>query len=185
LITTYIPKGIRVVGPQLGHIPYLKNNDFNLRDRKNYEMLAPHRYLMKMIGKKACIVSHPWIKELKQSTILNMMKIPHFGRHQEVNACIKLLLSCYHKGYLWLDRCFTMDLALIHLITGLSMQGPDPQQFYPGKTSDRSLAQGIKEDYGNVENGKRGYKVASIQDGTVCLDCQLIARNIIRKNRPT
>jgi hypothetical protein len=44
--------------------------------------------------------------------------------------------------------------TLIHLITGLSMQGPDPQQFYPGKTSDRSLAQCIKEDYGDVEKGK-------------------------------
>jgi len=58
-----------------------------------------------------------------------------------------------------------MDLALIHLITKLSMQGPDPHQFYPGKTSNHSLAQQIKEEYGNVENWKRGYKVASIQDG--------------------
>ena len=33
-----------------------------------------------------------------------------------------------------------MDLELIHLITGLSMQGLDPNQFYPGKTSDHSLA---------------------------------------------
>jgi hypothetical protein len=45
LITTYIPKGIRVVGSQLGKIPSLKNNEFNLGDRKNYAMLAPHRYL--------------------------------------------------------------------------------------------------------------------------------------------
>jgi hypothetical protein len=42
-------------------------------------MLAPHRYLMKMIGKKPCIVSQAWIRELAQSTILNMMNIPHFG----------------------------------------------------------------------------------------------------------
>jgi hypothetical protein len=134
LITAYIPKGIHIVGPQLGHIPALKNNDFNLGDRKNYAMLAPHRYLMKMTGKKPCIVSQPWIKELAQSTILNVMKIPHFGRHQEVNACVKLLLSCYHGGYLWLNRHITVDPTLIHLITGLSMQGPDPHQFYPGKT---------------------------------------------------
>jgi hypothetical protein len=40
--------------------------------------------------------------------------------------------------------------------------GLDPQQFYPGKTSYRSLAQRIKEDYGDVEKGKRGYKVTSI-----------------------
>jgi hypothetical protein len=79
LITAYIPKGIRVVGPPLGHIPSLKNNNFNLRDRKNYAMLASHRYLMKTTGKKLCIVSQSWIKELVQSTILNVMKIPHFG----------------------------------------------------------------------------------------------------------
>jgi hypothetical protein len=141
LITAYLPKGIRAVGPQLGLIPALKINDFNLGDRKNYAMLAPHRYLMKMTGKKPKIVPQPWIKELACSMILNVMKIPHFGRHQEVNACVKLLLSCYHGGYLWLDRRVTVDPTLIHLITGLSMQGPDPHQFYPGKTSDRSLAQ--------------------------------------------
>jgi hypothetical protein len=55
-----------------------------------------------------------------------------------------------------------MDLTMIQLITGLSMHGPNPQQFYPGKTSDRSLAQCINEDYGDVEKGKRGYKVSFI-----------------------
>jgi hypothetical protein len=178
-------KGIRAVGPQLGLIPALKISDFNLGDRKNYAMLAPHRYLTKMTGKKPKIVPQSWIKEIARSTILNVMKIPHFGRHQEVNACVKLLLSCYHGGYLWLDRCITVDPTLIHLITGLSMQGPDPQKFYPGKTSDRSLVQCIKEAYGDVEKGKRGYKVASIQDGAVHLACQLIAGKLVRKNHPT
>jgi hypothetical protein len=79
LITTYILKGIHVVGTQLGQILALKNNDFNLGDRNNYTMLVPHRYLMKMTGKKPCIVSHPWIKELVHSTILSIVKIPHFG----------------------------------------------------------------------------------------------------------
>jgi hypothetical protein len=47
------------------------------------------------------------------------------------------------------------------------------------------LAQLIKEDYGDVEKGKRGYKVASIQDGTFRLAFQLIAGKIVRKNQPT
>jgi hypothetical protein len=85
-----------------------------------------------------------------------------FGRHQEVNTCVKILLSSFHGGYLWLYRCIIVDLALIHRITGLSMQGPDPQDFYTGKAPDRALAQKIKDTYGNVEKGKRGYKVASI-----------------------
>ena len=140
----------------------LKINDFNLGDRNNYVMLAPHRYLMKTIGKKPKIVPQLWIKEILRSSILNVMKIPHFGRHQEVNTYVKILLSCYHGGYLWLDRRVTVDLTLIHLIIGLSMQGLDPHQFYPGKVADRAMAQHIKEAYGDVEKEKSGHKVASI-----------------------
>jgi hypothetical protein len=76
IITAYLLKGIRVVGTQLGLMPTLKISDFNLGDRKNYGMLAPHRYLKKMIGKKPNIVPQPWIKEIMSSTILNVMKIP-------------------------------------------------------------------------------------------------------------
>jgi hypothetical protein len=121
LITVYILKGIHVEGSQLGKSPALKNNDFKLGDRKNYAMLMPHRYLMKTTRNKPHIISQPWIKELAQSMILNVVKIHHFGQHQEVNACIKIFLSCYHGGYMWLDRCITVDPTLIHLITRLSM----------------------------------------------------------------
>jgi hypothetical protein len=65
------------------------------------------------------------------------------------------------------------------------MQGPDLQDFYPGKAVDRALAQEIKDTYDDVEKGKRGYKVASIQNGIVRLSCQLIAGKLVRKNRPT
>jgi hypothetical protein len=108
------------------------------------------------------------------------MKIPHFGRHQDVNACVKLLLSCYHGGYLWLEKRMTVDPMLIHMINGLSMQGPDPQKFYPGKVANCALVQRIKDTYDDVEKGKRGYKVAS----TMCLACKLIVGKLVRKNRP-
>ena len=79
-----------------------------------------------------------------------------------MNACVKLLLSCYHDRYLWLNHRITVDPMLINQIIGLSMQGPDPQEFYPGKAMDRALAQKIKDTYGDVEKGMRGYKVDSI-----------------------
>jgi hypothetical protein len=154
----------------------LKFSDFNLGDRKTYNMLAPHKFLTRTKGNNSKIVPQSWTQNLAQSTLLNVMKIPHFGRHQEVNACVKLLLSCYHGGYLWMDHRITIDPTLINRITGLNMQGPDLQEFYPGKTLDRALAQKTKETYGDVEKGTRGYKVASIQDGAVCLACQLIDR---------
>jgi hypothetical protein len=65
------------------------------------------------------------------------------------------------------------------------MQGPDPQDLYPGKVADRTLEHRIKDPYGDVEKGKRGYKVASIQNGAVHLACQLIVGNLVKKNRPT
>jgi hypothetical protein len=65
------------------------------------------------------------------------------------------------------------------------MQGPDPHDFYPGKNSDPTLAQRIKETYGDVEKGTQGYKVASIQSGATYLACQLIVGKLVRKNRPT
>jgi hypothetical protein len=65
------------------------------------------------------------------------------------------------------------------------MQGPDPQDYYPGKTADRALSQKIKEAYGNVEKGTRGYKVTSIDSGAVHLACQMIAGKLVCKNRPT
>jgi hypothetical protein len=103
-------------------------------------MLAPYKYLTRTKGKNSKIIPQPWTMNITQSTILNVMKIPHFGRHQEVNACVNILLSCYHGNYLWLDRRIIVDLTLIHRITRLSMQGPDPQDFYPGKVADHALA---------------------------------------------
>jgi hypothetical protein len=56
LITAYFPKGICVVGSQLGQIMTLKISDFNLGDHKNYGMLTPHKYLTKTMGKNSKIV---------------------------------------------------------------------------------------------------------------------------------
>jgi hypothetical protein len=154
LITVYFPKGIRTGKPQLDKILTLNINDFNLGDRKNYNMIAPHRYLTKSKGKKSKIIPQPWTMDIARSTILNVMKKPHFGRHQEVNVYVKFLLSSFHGSYLWLDRCIIIDPALIHRITGLSMQGPDPQDFYPRKVANRTLAQKIKDTYDDVEKGK-------------------------------
>jgi hypothetical protein len=59
--------------------------------------------------------------KLVQSTLLNVMKIPHFRCHQEANAYVKILMVSYHEGYLWLNRCITFDPTLINRIIGVSM----------------------------------------------------------------
>jgi hypothetical protein len=81
----------------------LKISDFNLGYRNNYGMIAAHKYLTKTMGKKSKIVPQPWTMDIARSTILNVMKILHFDRHQEVNACIKLLLCASMVGtYGWI-----------------------------------------------------------------------------------
>jgi hypothetical protein len=85
---------------------------------------------------------------------------------------------------MWLDRHITVSPTLIHRITGLRMQGPDPQKFYRGKAADCALAKKIKDTYVDVEKGKRGYMVFSIQNGAVCLDFQLISGKLVQNNRP-
>jgi hypothetical protein len=95
------------------------------------------------------------------------------------------MLASYHRGYMWLKSCITIDPALINKITEPSMQGPDPHEYYLGNTMDHALSQNIKEAYGNVEKGTQGYKVASIVSGAMCLACQLIAGKMVHKNRPT
>jgi hypothetical protein len=151
LFTAYLPKGICTIHAE--KIPALKFSDFNLSDRKVYNMLAPHKYLTRTKGKNSKIIPQSWTHNLAQSTLLNIMNIPHFQRHQEVNACVNMLLSCYHGRYLCLNHCITVDPTLINRITVLSMQGPNPQYFYPGKTMDRALVQRIKDTYGDVEKG--------------------------------
>jgi hypothetical protein len=182
LVTAYLLKGIHVVRSDQDKIATLNFSDFNLRDRKVYNMLSPHKYLTRKKGKNSKVIPQAWTHNLTQSTLLNVMKIPHFGRHQEVNACVKLFLSCYHGEYLWINRCITIDMTLINWIMGLSMQGPDPQDFYRGKAMDRALAKMIKDTYGDVKKGMRGYKVASIQNGTMCLACHMIEGKLVRKN---
>jgi hypothetical protein len=81
LVTTYLPKGIRTGKPQLDNIMTRNISDFNLGDRKNFSILTPHMYLPRMRGNKSMIIPRPWTMDLAQSTILNVMKIPHFGRH--------------------------------------------------------------------------------------------------------
>jgi hypothetical protein len=98
IITAYLPKGICIVRTYQDKIATLKFSDFNLRYGKIYGMLAPYKYLTRTKGKNSNIISQSWTMNLAQSTLLNVMKIPHFGRHQKVNAYVKLLLSCYHGG---------------------------------------------------------------------------------------
>jgi hypothetical protein len=37
---------------------------------------------------------------------------------------------------MWLNHRITIDMVMRNRIIGLSMKGPDPHEYYPGKTAD-------------------------------------------------
>ena len=45
-------------------------------------------------------VPMPHVQILEPSGLLNLLRLPHFGRSAEVNAVVRVLLSCVHGGYL-------------------------------------------------------------------------------------
>ena len=71
--------------------------------------------------------------------MLNLLKIPNFGRGAEVNVMVQVLLSYVHGGYLWLGKRVGLKIYLIHCITRLSKSGKDPQTHISGKNKDTKL----------------------------------------------
>jgi hypothetical protein len=64
LITMYLPKGVHTVRADQDKLAALKFNDFNLGDRKTYNMLVPHKYLTKTKGRNPNIFPQSWTQNL-------------------------------------------------------------------------------------------------------------------------
>ena len=90
-----------------------------------------------LVTKKQILAPQPWIEVLEPSGLLNLLRIPHFERSAEVTVVVKVLLSCMHEGFLWLDRKVDLNVHLIHMIMGLSKRGNDPAKHFVGKELDR------------------------------------------------
>ena len=87
------------------------------------------------------------VQILERSGLLNLLRIPHFGRGAEVNAVVCILLYCVHGGYLWLGNKVDLNIDLIHRITGLSKTGQDPKTNITGKTNDSKLSLALVAKY--------------------------------------
>ena len=57
-------------------------------------------------------ILHSWVQGLNKSRLLGIINMPHFGRLNESNACVKQLLARFHGGTLCLDTpiVFTVDM---------------------------------------------------------------------------
>jgi hypothetical protein len=98
----------------------------------------------------------------------------------EINVCVKMLLSCVHGGYMWLDRPVSIDIDLIVHITGLPSQGEDPHHYFLIRRMRKTLSESMKEKF-HTFCGQRGLDVASICDLMVRFVMQALACKLLRK----
>ena len=69
-------------GALLGHIQNLKYQEYNLQDPKNFSQFQDDQYMCKRIDlatQAEVLASQDWIERLAPSSLLNLLRIPHFG----------------------------------------------------------------------------------------------------------
>ena len=186
LILPPLDKRVKEDGNLWRNMHAVKFADYNLGDTKLYPQFRRDRYLTVQRNTRTQrdeFVPMEHVQHLVKPGLLNLLEIPHFGRGPEVNAVVRMLLSCVHGGYLWLSNRIDINVDLIHRITGLSKTGNDPQINIDGATKDTRLNAKQVADY-KLERGGRAYDVSSIQDDILKFTVSLLAGKILFKVRP-
>jgi hypothetical protein len=121
-----------------------------------------------------------WERGLEKTRILGLFDLPHFGRGQYANSCIKQLLVVTHGGDIWLENIVSIDVEIIANIIGFPSWGMGPMQFLDDKAMEKALAEEMKKKYG-TNRGTRGIIIKRINDvatqmGTKILTCKLLRK---------
>ena len=95
-----------------------------------------------------------------------------------MNAMVKVLLLCMHRGHLWLDHRVDITIDLIHQIIGLSKNGVDPAAHFVGKDQDKKLAARLIKKY-NLTRGGWAYDVVYIEDKPLWFIVQRLADRVL------
>ena len=133
-----------------------------------------------LVTKAEVFALQEWIERLAPSSLLNLLRIPYFGRSMELNAVVKVLLSCVHDGYLWVDQKIDLNVDVIHRITGINKVGADPSTHFVGKNLDQKLATKLTKEF-NLSKGIRAYDAIAIQDQALRFTIQLLVGRVLRK----
>lgn len=126
----------------LGHISTLKYQEYNLLDPEKFPQFQADWYMCERTNPMTNVehlALQEWIEKLTTSGLLNLLCILHFVCSLELNAIVKILLSCIHDGYLLLDRKIDVNVDVIHHIIGLRKVGADQASHFIGKNLDRKL----------------------------------------------
>ena len=83
----------------------------------------PYESVTTAIGGPVQGIPNPWASGLEKYGLLGLINIPHFGRLNEVHACVKKLLACFHGGTLWLTTLIPIIVDLIAALLGYLRTG--------------------------------------------------------------
>jgi hypothetical protein len=106
---------VRVDDDMVDGVNFIKYFDHDVVDVTKFSDLASQNYLeSRGEGPSGMTLLEPtqWILGLYNTGIMNLLDVPHFGRGNHINTCVKQLLALVHDGILWMDRPvpITMDL---------------------------------------------------------------------------
>jgi hypothetical protein len=106
--------------------------------------------------------------------ILGLLDIPHFGRGQYANICVKQLMVVTQGGDIWLDKLILIDVEIIVHITGFPSRGMDPTQFIDDKTKEKALMEEMKNKSG-TDRGTRGIIIKMFNDAATQMGPKIMA----------
>ena len=142
----------------LGYVEKLRYLDHDVMDIDKFPEFSNKFYLQTMgIGPFGEPINQlvQWVARLAKNKILGLLDIPHFGRVQYANNCIKKLMVVTHGGYLWLEQLVSIYVELITYIKGMPSCGGDPTQFLEDKMKEKALAEEMKNKYGTERGSCR------------------------------
>jgi hypothetical protein len=163
----------------------LRYSNHDVTDTEKFPKFAKRVYLQTVgIGPFGEPIHQPvqWAARLAITRILGLLDLPHFGRGQYANNCIKQLMVITHGRDLWLGQLVSIDVELIAHITGLPSWGMEPAQFLEDKTKEKALVEEMKKKY-DIERGSCGIIIKHISDIVIRMDTKIMACKLLKKCR--
>ena len=98
-----LPEGMIFLGDIISALTKMKYEDHDFLLLKDVTD-EPYQLVPTIPSAPILWIPHPWAQGLDKSRLLGLINMPHFGRLNEENACVKKLLACFHVGMLWLNK---------------------------------------------------------------------------------
>ena len=103
-----------------------------------------------------------WAERVGRAGLMNWIFMPHFVHNTYINTYMRQLLVCFHRGWLWLDRPYSVDVDLIAMIMGLPKEEGDPTLYLAQKNTTR-----MKQKY-KLQLPNKGFLIGTIEDASMC-----------------